>query len=79
MSNELHEDGSITDLPNQNIDTGLGLERMALIQQGVDSVFETDRFRPLIELAEELSGAATTTTRRRRAPCGSSPTTRAGW
>ncbi len=56
MANELHEDGSITDLPNQNIDTGLGLERMAMIQQGADSVFETDLFRPLIELAEELSG-----------------------
>ncbi|MDX6588160.1 MAG: alanyl-tRNA synthetase [Solirubrobacterales bacterium] len=56
MANELHDDGSITDLPNQNIDTGLGLERMALIQQGADSVFETDLFRPLIELAEELSG-----------------------
>jgi alanyl-tRNA synthetase len=56
MANELHEDGSITDLPNQNIDTGLGLERMALIQQEADSVFETDLFRPLIELAEELSG-----------------------
>ena len=56
MANELHEDGSITDLPNQNIDTGLGLERMAMIQQGADSVFETDGFRPLVELAEELSG-----------------------
>ncbi len=56
MANELHEDGSITDLPNQNIDTGLGLERMALIQQKADSVFDTDLFRPLIELAEELSG-----------------------
>ncbi len=56
MANELHEDGSMTDLPNQNIDTGLGLERMAMIQQGADSVFETDGFRPLVELAEELSG-----------------------
>ena len=56
MANELHEDGSISDLPNQNIDTGLGLERMALIQQEADSVFETDLFRPLIELAEKLSG-----------------------
>jgi alanyl-tRNA synthetase len=55
MANELHDDGTITDLPNQNIDTGLGLERMAMIQQGADSVFETDGFRPLIELAEELS------------------------
>ena len=56
MANELHEDGSITELPNQNIDTGLGLERMAVIQQGVDSVFDTDLFRPLIDLAQELSG-----------------------
>jgi alanyl-tRNA synthetase len=58
MANELHEDGSITDLPNRNIDTGLGLERMAMIQQGADSVFETDLFKPLVELAEELSGRA---------------------
>jgi alanyl-tRNA synthetase len=58
MANELHADGSITDLPNQNIDTGLGLERMALIQQQADSVFETDGFQPLVALAEELSGLA---------------------
>jgi alanyl-tRNA synthetase len=56
MTYELHEDGSLTPLPQSNIDTGLGLERMAAIQQGVDSVFETDLFRPLVELAEELSG-----------------------
>ena len=54
----LHADGSITELPQKNIDTGLGLERMAVIQQGVDSVFETDGFAPVIELAEELSGAS---------------------
>jgi alanyl-tRNA synthetase len=58
MTSELHEDGSLTDLPKRNIDTGLGLERMAVIQQGVDSVYDTDGFAPLIELAEELSGAA---------------------
>ena len=56
MTYELHEDGSLTDLPQRNIDTGLGLERMAVIQQGVDSVFDTDAFTPLIGLAEELSG-----------------------
>jgi alanyl-tRNA synthetase len=56
MTYELHSDGSLTDLPQRNIDTGLGLERMALIQQGVDSVFDTDAFVPLIGLAEELSG-----------------------
>ena len=53
----LAEDGSLTELPKQNIDTGLGLERMAVIQQEVDSLFETDLFQPIVELAEELSGA----------------------
>ncbi len=56
MAYELHEDGSLTDLPQRGIDTGLGLERQAAIQQGVASVFETDLLRPLVELAEELSG-----------------------
>ncbi len=43
-------------LPNQNIDTGLGLNRMAAILQGKETVFETDQFAPLIALGEELSG-----------------------
>ncbi len=43
-------------LPANNIDTGLGLNRMAAILQGKQSVFETDQFSPLIELGEELSG-----------------------
>jgi alanyl-tRNA synthetase len=60
MSYELHEDGSVTPLPANNIDTGLGLERMAAVLQGVGSVFETDVFRPLVDLAEELSGRSYT-------------------
>ena len=44
-------------LPANNIDTGLGLNRMAAILQDKPSVFETDQFMPLIELGEELSGA----------------------
>ena len=43
-------------LPASNIDTGLGLNRMAAILQEKQSVFETDQFLPLIELGEELSG-----------------------
>jgi alanyl-tRNA synthetase len=46
------------DLPKQNIDTGMGLDRMAMLLQGVDNVFETDLLRPLREWATELSGAA---------------------
>ncbi|HEX2127695.1 MAG TPA: alanine--tRNA ligase [Solirubrobacterales bacterium] len=57
MSYELHEDGSVSPLPKNNVDTGMGLERMAAILQDVPSVFETDGFRPLVQLAEELSGA----------------------
>ena len=56
MTYDLAEDGTLTELPMKNIDTGMGLERMAAILQGVDSVFETDSLRPLIDLAEELSG-----------------------
>ena len=47
---------TLTPLPKQNIDTGIGLNRMALIQQGTASIFETDQFLPLIGLGEELSG-----------------------
>jgi len=49
--------GTLTPLPNQNIDTGLGLNRMAIIKQDVETVFETDQFVPLIELARELAGS----------------------
>ncbi len=54
------EDGAGTvlkPLPANNIDTGLGLNRMAAILQQKESVFETDQFLPLIELGEELAGA----------------------
>src|SRR5215207_479141 len=56
MQYELQADGSLPELPTKNIDTGMGLERMASLLQGVPSVYETDLFRPLIELGEELSG-----------------------
>ena len=47
---------TLTPLPAQNIDTGLGLNRLAAILQGVTSVFDTDQFIPLIGLGEQLSG-----------------------
>ena len=56
MSYDLAPDGSLTELPMRNIDTGMGLDRMAAILQDVPSVFETDLVRPLLDLAEELSG-----------------------
>src|SRR3954468_17334705 len=48
--------GTLTPLPAQNIDTGMGLNRMAAILQNTTSVFETDQFLPLVRLGEELSG-----------------------
>ncbi len=56
MQYELQADGSLPELPTKNIDTGLGVERMASILQDVPSVYEADLFKPLIELGEELSG-----------------------
>jgi alanyl-tRNA synthetase len=47
---------SVAPLPAQNIDTGMGLNRMAAILQGKETVFETDQFAPLIDLGQELSG-----------------------
>jgi alanyl-tRNA synthetase len=47
---------TLTPLPARNIDTGLGLNRMAAILQSKETVFETDQFAPLIALGEELSG-----------------------
>ncbi|MCW2719765.1 alanine--tRNA ligase [Pseudonocardia sp.] len=43
-------------LPRRNIDTGMGVERVATLLQGVDNVYETDLVRPVIARAEELSG-----------------------
>jgi alanyl-tRNA synthetase len=46
----------IGELPSKNIDTGMGIERVAYLLQGVDNVYETDLLRPVITKAEELSG-----------------------
>ncbi len=47
--------GVLTPLPARNIDTGAGLNRLALIEQGGDSVFETDQFAGLMALGRELA------------------------
>ena len=49
--------GERTPLPKPSIDTGMGLERMACILQGVESVFDTDLFRNLISATEDVVGA----------------------
>ncbi|MER7817081.1 alanine--tRNA ligase [Streptomyces sp. NPDC096153] len=46
----------VGDLPSKNIDTGLGLERLAMILQGVQNMYETDTLRVVIDKATELTG-----------------------
>ncbi len=58
MEYELHADGTLTPLPAQNIDTGLGLERTARIVQDVASVYDTDGFQHIMEWVAAESGVA---------------------
>ncbi|WP_301420548.1 alanine--tRNA ligase [Mammaliicoccus lentus] len=51
-----NSDHTYTPLPNQNIDTGLGLERMTSIAQDVPTNYDTDLFIPIIEQVELISG-----------------------
>jgi alanyl-tRNA synthetase len=50
------ESGEYEKLPHPNIDTGMGLERMACIMQDVDSIFEVDTIRRILDKAAEIVG-----------------------
>ncbi|MEA3424016.1 MAG: alanine--tRNA ligase, partial [Bacillota bacterium] len=50
------EDGEYVPLEKKNIDTGMGLERIAAIMQGVDSIFEVDTIRKVLDKVVEISG-----------------------
>ena len=49
-------DGTYTELENKNIDTGMGLERLACVMQGVDNMFEVDSVRKILDRVVEISG-----------------------
>ncbi len=56
MEYDLREDGTLTPLPKQNIDTGMGAERAAAVLQGVVSVYETDGYQAIMDWIASESG-----------------------
>ncbi|GGC82612.1 alanine--tRNA ligase [Tersicoccus solisilvae] len=56
------------ELPKKNIDTGLGVERLAMILQGVENMYETDQVRPVLDAAAALSGRTYTSTEDKNDP-----------
>src|SRR5438105_670051 len=58
MAYEQHADGTLTPLPAQNIDTGLGLERTARVVQDVPSVYDTDGYQKIMQWIASESGVA---------------------
>src|SRR5437588_2212929 len=58
MEFELHPDGTLTPLPKQNVDTGMGIERTAAILQNVTTVYETDGYQAIMRWIADESGIA---------------------
>ena len=56
MQNNRAGDGTLTELPSKNIDTGMGFERIVTVIQNVRSNYDTDLFRPVIARVESLRG-----------------------
>jgi len=56
IQNNREPDGRLSDLPARHVDTGMGLERVTSIIQGVDGTYDTDLLRPMISVAERRSG-----------------------
>jgi alanyl-tRNA synthetase len=56
MQFDRQADGNMESLPAPSIDTGAGLERIAVVKQGVLSNYDTDLLRPIVDLAAEISG-----------------------
>ncbi|MFC0678030.1 alanine--tRNA ligase [Lysobacter korlensis] len=46
----------VSELPRKNIDTGMGMERVAFLKQGVENMYEIDQVRPVLDMASRLSG-----------------------
>ena len=58
MEFELHADGTLTPLPKQNVDTGMGIERTAAVLQNVMTVYETDGYQAIMRWIADESGVA---------------------
>lgn len=58
MQFDRQADGALKELPAPSIDTGMGLERLAVVLQGVTSNYDTDLLRPLVDMAASMSGRA---------------------
>ena len=56
MQFEKHEDGSVTELKNKNVDTGMGVERTTAILEGVNDNYQSSIWTPTIKLIENISG-----------------------